>query len=337
MKKLNFRLLLALILPPAYGKEIKELVTVLGVQENEITGVGLVMGLVGTGDKKNQIKEQMVKDWIYNQGLNIPPDVVIDSKNTAMVQVSGRLQAFSSKGQQIELKVSTLGDAKSLKNGILQFSQLSYSGDTSPQRTIFATAQGAIEILSGQPETSGIVRGIIQDTVPSNVVQGNFVYLLLNRPDHTDASRIVRAINQKFLRQAGTNIARALNAGRIEVTIPKPMQKDPVDFISQMEKVPILFTDTVARVRINTKTSMITLNGQVEVEPFAVSVGDMSIEVGGNKAIPNAELLHFPAETSDLATIIKALNDMGAKPRELVEIIKEIHKLGVMQGELIID
>lgn len=340
MKK---RILLLFLLLPAcvFGVTLNELVTVRGVQDNEITGTGLVIGLLGTGDKKNPLKDELVASIIHNSGIDVPAGA-FDTKNSALVQVSGRLPAFSSAGQQIELSVSAMGDAKSLVNGRLYYTQLRYPGDYD---RIFATAAGPIEVPPGYPETSGIVRGIVQSEVPSTLLRNGRIQLLLRSPGFVDADRIARSVNQHFIRRTKRNIAKAVSAGQVDVEVPDNYINNLVGFVAEIKKIPLLLVDVPAKVRINTKTGMVTFNEKVEVSPFGFSLKDLSVAVApqanrnNNNNQPSMKLYNpqpDPAKT-DLQQLVDAFNAMRLKPEEIVEIIKEIHKIGALHAELIIE
>lgn len=339
----------AVVLVPfqGYALNIKEMVTISGVQENEISGTGIVTGLLGTGDKKNPQKTKMIINILHNNDLDLSKNVEeIDTKNSALVAVTGKIPPFASKGQPITLNVSAIGDSKSLKDGSLLFTKLTYPDPNSPGNEItFATVQGKLVQSEGTPLTSGTVQGIIQDEVPSTLVRGGKIRLLMRKPDFVDADRIKRQINQKFFKHTnGEKIAHAASAGLIEVKIPTKFKDNPVGFIAEVEKIPVLFKDISAKVRINTKSGMVTFNEKVEVSPFAFSYKDLNVVVKGEpKRAPNqnSKFVHMvekdnPQKT-DLKTLVDALNDMRVKPNELVEIIQEVHNIGALHAELIIE
>ena len=334
------------------ARTVKDLVTVRGIQENTIEGMGLVIGLTGTGDKKHPERDELIKVVIHNNGLNLTGQD-FDSKNVAIVMVTGKLPPFGSVGQKIDLVVSAIGDAKSIKNGTLRYTQLRHPGDNS-NKTVYATADGPIELPAGTPTTSGVIRGTIQNEVPHTLIRDGQLELLLRSPSATDASRIARQINQHFAKQATRDIARAVSHGQVNVELPETFKSGPVGFIAEIEQIPVLITDSQAKVRINSKTGMLTFNERVEVSPFAVSIRDLNINVGGgqNNAQPQeGEVIDFPRATppdpanpdapppnrTSLQSLVDALNLMKVTPEELVEVIKEAHKIGALHAELIVE
>lgn len=345
MKKLLIITLFPLLLNAnLLALSVKDLVTLRGDQKNEISGIGLVTGLLGTGDKKNPEKDAMVKAWLENSGLNVSSEA-LDAKNVALVNVTGKLAPNVSPGQQIELTVAAYGNAKSLRNGVLLFTQLTFPGDTRKEKAIFATAAGSLRFDPGASDTVAKVYGTIQRGVPSTVVVENVVTLQLKKPDYVDADRISRQINQYFMKYEGRNIAKALSAGLIEVEIPQKFKNKEIPFIAQLKKVPVLFTDVTAKVRINSKTGMVTFNERVEVSPFAFYYKDLHIKVLPAEQEPDNIQLNqiqnfekIDPNRTDLQNFINALNQIrGISPEDLAEIVKEIHKLGALHAELEIE
>ena len=332
------------LVPQSWGLTVKDLVVIQGEQENEISGQGLVVGLQGSGDKKNPLKDSMLREWMHNSDLDVP-QANFESKNVALVNVSGRIPPYAGKGQAVELAVSTVGDAKSLKGGILLYTKLHYPGTMGSEQPIFATAEGPLVIGDGMMETVASVRGIIFTPVPSTVIRESKLRLLLNKADYVDADRIARQINQHFARQAGHNhTAKALSAGIIEVEVPADFATQPVSFIAEMKKIPVLFTDVAPKIVINSRSNMVMLNEKIEVAPFAFAYKDLNVVVGiGPRQLPNQDSQYVqnytPADPqkTDLQNLVDALNTMRVSPKDLVEIVKAAHKLGAIQAELIVE
>jgi flagellar P-ring protein precursor FlgI len=328
----------------AFGLTVKDLVTIEGEQENEISGQGLVIGLNGTGDKKNALKDNMLQAFFHNSDLDVPAER-FETKNVAIVNVSGKLPPYAGKGQKIPLRVSTVGDAKSLNGGILLYTKLHYPGAAGSKQIIFATAQGPIVIGDGQLETVGQVDGIVHTVVPSTVVREGMMKLQLKKPNWVDADRIARQINQHFQRLTNRmDQAKAVNPGIIEVEVPKQFEGSEVSFVAQMKNVPVLFTDVPAKILINSRTNMVMLNEKVEVSPFHFAYKDLNVVVGGGpKQAPNLDSQYVQSvalqnpENTDLQNLVDALNAMRVEPEDLVEIIKYAHKIGAIQAELIVE
>jgi len=326
-----------------FGLTIKDLVTIEGEQENEISGQGLVVGLDGTGDKDNALKNNMLQAWLHNSDLDVP-EQSFETKNVALVNVSGKLPPYVGKGQKIALRVSTVGDAKSLKGGVLLFTKLHYPGSVGSQQIIFATANGPLVIGEDQLETVGMVDGIVHTVVPATVVRDNMLKLQLKKPDWVDADRIARQVNQHFQGITGRmDQAKAINPGVIEVEVPKEFRGKEVSFIAQMKKVPVLFTDVAAKIIIDSRTNMVMLNEKVEVSPFSFAYNDLNVVVGGAKRAPNVDSQYLQSvglqdpQKTDLQNLVDALNAMRVSPKDLIEIIKKAHQIGAIQAELIIE
>jgi flagellar P-ring protein precursor FlgI len=196
-----------------------------------------------------------------------------------------------------------------------------------------------------QPETIASVSGIIYTPVPSTIIRGGKMRLTLNKADYVDADRISKQINQHFARAAGhQNTAKALTAGIVEVTIPDRFASQPVSFIAQMKKVPVLFTDVAPKIIIDTRSGMVMLNEKVEVQPFAFAYKDLNVVVGeGPRRAPGIDSQFIQsvaladAQKTDLQNLIDSLNAMRVPPRDLAEIIKKAHQLGAIQAELILE
>ncbi len=329
---------------PCFALSVKDLVKLQGDQENEISGIGLVTGLSGTGDKKNPEKDAMVKAWLSNADIDISGEA-LDAKNVALVTVSGKLPPNVNPGQKISLSVSAYGNAKSLRGGVLLYTQLSYPGDVESEKAIYATAAGPLLFSPGSSDTVAQIKGMIQRGVPSTVVKGGLIKLQMNKPDYVDADRITRQINQYFNKYDGSDIAKAVTAGIINVRVPKKFIGNHVSFIAELKKVPVLFTDVSAKIRINSKTGMVTFNERVEVSPFAFYYKDMHIKVLPPDAEPDnlaKNQLHMvdkkDPNRTDLQNFINALNQIrGISAQDLAEIVKEVHKIGALHGELEIE
>jgi len=320
---------------------VKDLVQIEGEQENEISGQSLVVGLQGTGDKKNPVKDSMLQNYLHNSGLDVSS---FEAKNVALVNVSGKLSPHMGKGQSITLTVSTLGDAKSLDGGTLLPTKLYYPFSPGQEQTIFATAQGPVQMKGGQLPTVATISGIVYTPVPSTILRQGKMRLLLKKPDYVDADRISRQISQHFSKQAGHDkTAIALTAGIIDITLPEAFKSQAVNFIAQMKKVPVLFTDVAPKIIINSRAEMVIFNEKVEVAPFAFAYKDLNVVVGdGPKRAPNADSQYVQnieanAEKTDLKNLIDSLNAMRVQPKDIVEIVQYAHKIGAIQAELIVE
>lgn len=328
----------------AWALTVKDLVTIQGEQNNEISGQGLIVGLQGTGDKKNFLKDDMLKSWLHNSDLDVG-EQNFESKNVALVNVSGTIPPHANQGQTIDLTVSTIGDAKSLEGGSLLYTQLHFPGSAGSEQIIFATAQGKVLIVEDQPKTIATVRGTVYTPIPSNIIKNSRMRLSLNKADYVDADRISKQINQHFARRVGhQKTAKALTAGIVEVTIPDTFASQPVSFIAEMKKVPVLFTDVSPKIIIDSRSGMVMLNEKVEVHPFAFSYKDLNVVIGQGPKLPvgiDSQFVQSVAladtQKTDLQNLIDALNAMRVTPKDLAEIIQKAHRIGAIQAELILE
>jgi flagellar P-ring protein FlgI len=345
MKKISSILFVLFVLAQAgYALTVKDLVDLKGDQENEITGVGLVVGLAGTGDKKNPERDKMVKAWLANAGLVVSEEA-LDAKAVALVNITGRLKPHMTEGQKIPLTVSVLSNAKSLRGGILLFTKLYYAGNTDKEKQIYATAQGPLQFDQNTGDSVANVSGIVQSSVPNDIVVDGIVRLQLKKPGYNDAAMIARQINQYFMKYEKRDISKAVTAGVINVDLPKRFVGNHVNFIAEMNRVPILFIGTSPKIRINSKTNMVTFNERVEVSPFAFIYKDMHIKVLPPDAEPDNKArnqMHMmekeDTSKTDLQNFMNAINQIrGISAQDLAEIVKEAHKIGAIHGELIIE
>ena len=265
---------------PLFGLTVKDLVTIEGEQDNEISGQGLVVGLDGTGDKDNALKDIMLQNWLHNSDLDVPAERFA-TKNVALVNVSGRMPPYAGKGQKIPLRVSTVGDAKS-QRGFCFIHKCIIQGQWVVVKLSLLRLMGLLSWVRISWRRLALFKGIVHTPIPSTVVKEGVVRLQLKKPDWVDADRISRQINQHFQRTTNRmDQAKALNPGLIEVEVPQQYKNREVSFIANMKKIPVLFTDVAAKILINSRTNMVMLNEKVEVSPFAFAYKDLNVVVGG--------------------------------------------------------
>ena len=338
---------------------IKDLATIEGVRSNQLVGMGLVVGLQGTGDRGGTAM-QMMSNMTKQFGILMDPRQ-IRSRNIAVVSVTATLPPFALPGQNADVLVSTLGDAKSLQGGVLlQTALKGANGQT------YAVAQGPLTLggFDGGSAGGSSVRrnittvaripdgGIVEQGVPMNFSQGGQMNLLLRRPDFTTAQRIASALNAKF-----GNVATPVDGGRVEVTLPESLRNSPSSFIASIEGLTIR-PDTVARVVINERTGTVVMGGRVTIGAAAVSHGNLTVRIdkmtgvsqpgilsgGTTKKVTNdtvgveegtGQILTLPT-SSTVEDLAAALNVVGASPRDLIPILQALNEAGALHGELII-
>jgi flagellar P-ring protein precursor FlgI len=336
---------------------IKDVVEVEGVRSNQLSGIGIVMGLAGTGDKA-PMATQMLKNMLQQYGVTVD-ERSIRSKNVAVVSLTAELPPYVRPGQTIDLTVSTMGDAKSLQGGMLLQAPL-----RAADGNVYAVAQGPLLVggytaagtgastTKNVPTVGRIPNGaIVEREVPSDYVGGGQLALLLRVPDFTTAQRISDAINSTF----GT-VAYPVDAGRVAVDLPGPYMAAPAAFLAKMEKLEIQ-PDVGARVAVNERTGTVVMGGDVKISSVAVAHGNLTVSIaedpnvvqpnplgGGQTAVENrtditadedgTSLIAMPATTT-VRDLVRVINSIGASPRDVIEILQAINEAGALHGQLI--
>ena len=355
-------LLSLLVLPlQASASRIKEIASVQGVRSNPLTGYGLVVGLDGTGDQTTQtpFTTQSLNAMLQQFGITVPPGAAMQLKNVAAVLVTAQLPAFAQPGQTIDVNVSSLGNAKSLRGGTLIATPL-----RGADGQVYALAQGNL-IVGGAGASAGgskvqinhlaagrVPEGAtVERSVPTPLLEGNAIALGLNAGDFNTARAVARAINKA--KGEGTAAARD---GRT-VTLRVPTDPDErVAFLADVENLRVELAAPSARVVINARTGSVVLNDSVTIGPCAVAHGSLSVTINSTPVVsqPNAlsqgqtvvtektdiaitqqggALVQMPAGTK-LADVVKALNALGATPQDLLAILQAMRSAGALNAEL---
>lgn len=346
---------------PADAERVKDLASFAGVRSNQLVGFGLVVGLDKTGDK-TKFTGQSLRSMLARLGVTLPPGIDPKSKNIAAVTVHAELPAFAKPGQTIDVTVSSIGDAKSLRGGSLLMTPLKGA-----DREVYAIAQGNLIVggltAAGQdgskitvnvPSVGRIPNGAtVERTVPTPFAEENFMVLNLHTPDFTTANRVVEAIN----RVIGFNGAQALDGASVKVGAPiNPSQR--VNFASMIENVDVAPGDAPARIIVNSRTGTVVVNSTVRVQPAAVSHGNLVVTIserpqvsqpqpfaGGDTAIVPQSKVEIQEENKrmflfnpgvSLEEIVRAVNNVGAAPSDLVAILEALKTAGALRAELIV-
>jgi flagellar P-ring protein precursor FlgI len=358
MIRLVFALLFALLAQPALAQRVKDIATIDGVRPNPLIGYGIVVGLDGTGDSSLDLTNQSLATMLGQLGLQQDARS-IKSKNVAAVTVTAVLPPFARPGQQIDVTVSSLGNAKSLRGGTLLMSPLKGADGQ-----VYALAQG--NLLVGGAGASGggsstqvnhlsvgrVPSGAtVERSVPTPLGQGDFVHLELKETDFTTAARLMEAVNRAF----GDGSAIALNGRLIRVSAPA----DPgrrVMFLSRLENLSLDPGTPTPRVIVNARTGSVVMNQLVTLEKCAIAHGNLTVTVSADTAVsqPNplaggetvvtqaadvqiksdkGELMVLPASAS-LNDVVKALNAIGATPQDLLAILQAMKSSGALKAEL---
>jgi len=366
MKQLILTIVLLFSWQTVSAERIKDLASIAGVRSNQLVGYGLVVGLNASGDK-TKFTGQSLRSMLARLGLTLPPGVDPKSKNIAAVTLHADLPAFAKPGQKIDVTVSSIGDAKSLRGGSLIMSPLKGADGN-----IYAVAQGNLVVgglsASGQdgskitvnnPSVGRIPNGAtVERSVASPFNKGNSLVFNLHNSDFTTANRMAEAINTIL----GPDTARALDATSIKVSAPlDPSQR--VMFASMVENMTVAPDDAPARVIVNSRSGTVVINGKVRVQPTAVSHGSLTVTISENTQVsqPNAlaagDTVVTPqsevrVEEGGLGTegnhmfvfnpgvtldeIVKSVNKVGAGPSDLVAILEALKTAGALRAELII-
>ncbi len=336
---------------------IKDLADVEGVRSNQLVGLGLVMGLQGTGDR-SAMATQMIRNLMSQFGIAVN-DKAVRSRNVAVVTLTADLPAFARPGQTIDVTASAMGDAKSLQGGTLLQTPLRaadgnvYAVAQGPLMVGGFAAEGAAGAVTKNIVTVGRIPGgaIVERDVQSAFTSGRQVNLLLRNPDFTTSERMAAAINSAF-----GGIASPVDAGRVAVNVPAQYASSPAAFLARIEGIS-LRPDTAARVAVNERTGTVVMGGNVRIGAVAVATkshgarhGETEVVQpqpfgGGTTAVQprtdigvNESPGQFVAldSTNTVQELVDALNSVGASPRDVIAILQAIKEAGALHGELVV-
>ncbi|MDI3509744.1 MAG: flagellar P-ring protein FlgI [Betaproteobacteria bacterium] len=346
----------------AQAMRIKEVAAVQGVRTNQLTGFGLVVGLDGTGDQTGQMPytTQGMNNYLQQLGLTLPADAKLQLKNVAAVMVTAQLPPFAQPGQMIDVTVSSVGNAKSLRGGTLITTPLKgVDGE------IYALAQG--NLLVGGAGASGggskvqinhlsagrIPGGAqVERAVPTPFALGPTIDLGLNSADFQTARRVAEAINKRM----GEGVASAVDGRTVRLVAP-PDPHSRVSFIAEIEEIPMEATIPVAKVIVNSRTGSIVMNQAVTLGPCAVAHGNLSVTISSTPMVSQPNPLSTGGQTvvtektdikisqdagsliqmdaaPQLSDLVRMLNGLGATPQDLLAILQAIKAAGAMNAEL---
>jgi flagellar P-ring protein precursor FlgI len=347
----------------ALTARIKDIASLQAGRDNQLIGYGLIVGLQGTGDgfRSSPFTEQSMRAMLQNLGISTQGGQS-SAKNTAAVMVTANLPPFASPGSRIDVTVSSLGDATSLRGGTLIMTSLSGADGQ-----IYAVAQGSV-IVSGftaQGQASTITEGIttagrvpggaiIERELPSRFMDSVNLVLQLRNPDFSTAVRIADVVNHYASARFGAAIAEPKDAQ--EVVVEKPKTADLTRLMADLENL-VVETDTPAKVVVNERTGTIVIGADVRVSPVAVSYGTLTVQVNETPQIIQPEpfsrgVTAVQPETTisatktggkvaflngpDLKTLVSGLNNIGVKPDGIIAILQGIKSAGALQAELVL-
>ncbi|GHU10358.1 flagellar P-ring protein [Betaproteobacteria bacterium] len=326
---------------PVAAERLKNIASIAGVRDNQLAGYGLVVGLDGSGDQTTQtpFTVQSIVNMLSNMGVTLPQGTNLQLKNVAAVMVTASLPAYVRPGQTVDITVSSIGNAKSLKGGTLVMTPLK-----GIDGQIYAIAQGNMVVAApagtgpGAQAPSHLSAGripggaTVERAVPSTVGEGGRITVELQRSDFATARRVADAINKL---EKGS--AQAVDGRSIEVRTPTDLSAR-IAFLGQIEDLDVNMGPTVARVVVNSRTGSVVMNQTVNLQSCAVAHGNLAVMVEGEQAAAQNQgmtgSLREVRGGTNLAEVVRALNTLGAKPTDLVSILQAMKAAGALRAEL---
>ncbi|MFV2056297.1 MAG: flagellar basal body P-ring protein FlgI [Thiohalomonadales bacterium] len=349
------------IMPIANADRLKDMASIAGIRSNQLVGFGLVVGLAGTGDK-TVFTIQSLKSMLTRLGITIPPGVDPKSKNVAAVSLHATLPAFAKPGQFIDVTVSSIGESKSLRGGSLLMSPLKGADGK-----VYALAQGNVVVgglgVQGKdgssitiniPSVGRIPNGAsVERIVDTSFLSGRTIMLNLHQSDFTTATRVMAKINKEL----GAGTAVAMDGTSIRVMAPRESSQR-VSFVSILENMDVEPAEDIAKIIINSRTGTIVIGKNVRVSAAAVTHGNLTVTITSNPvvsqpaALAKGETVVVPASelavteennrmfvfdpNTTLNDIVRAINQVGAAPGDLVAILEALKQAGALRATLMI-
>ncbi len=362
LKQILFLLLVVLMSFPVLSERIKDITSIQGVRENQLIGYGLVVGLDGTGEK-TKYTEQTFRTMLGRFGINVPAGGQLKLKNTAAVAIHATLPVFAKRGQQIDVTVSSLGEAKSLRGGTLLMTPLK-----GVNGQVYAIAQGNLvvggfgvqggdgsKITVNVPTVGRIPNGAsVEQTVASNFMNEEYITFNLNEPDFTTAVRLAKEINQLV----GAQTAKPIDATSIQVSAPRGVAQR-MTYLSVLENIQVKPAEGTARIVVNSRTGTIIIGKNIHLKEAAIAHGSLIIKIKENQEVSqpapfseqgttvatldsqveleqeNNRMFHFqPGAT--LQQLVEAVNAVGAAPGDVMAILEALKVAGAISGELVV-
>ncbi|MEE8058866.1 MAG: flagellar basal body P-ring protein FlgI [Pseudomonadales bacterium] len=347
-----------------HAERLKDIASVAGVRENPLIGYGLVVGLDGTGDQTTQtpFTVQAFRSMLQQLGISIPAGQTFQLKNVAAVTIHGVLPPFTKPGQHIDVTVSSIGNSKSLRGGSLLMSPLKGADGQ-----IYALAQGELVVggfgIEGSdgskvtvniPSTGRIPNGaIVERAIANGFSSGSHLTFNLKRADFTTAMRVAESINELL----GPDSARAADAVSINITAPRDADQR-VSFMSLLENIEVTPGEAAARIVINSRTGTIVVGEHVRVSPGAVTHGSLTVTItntsqvsqpnalaeGRTVVLPQTDIsvtqennrMFLLGGTTTLDELVRAVNQVGAAPGDLMAILEALKQAGALHADLIV-
>jgi len=361
-KRVLISLLIVSFSSAVFSARIKDIASVEGVRSNQLVGYGLVVGLPGTGESSSNFTEQAFATMLRNFGINIPAGERLKIKNVAPVAITAELKAFAKRGQRIDITVSAIGEAKSLRGGeLLQTFLKGVDGK------VYALAQGSLvvgglgaegadgsKVVINTPTVGRISNGaIVEREIRSPFANGDSITFNLHESDFTTAKRLADTINNLV----GPNTASLLDATSVRVLAPREVSQR-VSYLATLENLTFEPARSNAKIIVNSRTGTIVVGQDVRLLPTAITHGGISVTVTENREVsqPNpfaagntevvdnttvnvtqedSRMFRFDTGVS-LNDLVRAVNEVGLAPGDLMAILEALKQAGALQGELII-
>lgn len=367
-RSLFLTLLFASAAVPAADMFVRDFARPVGERENQLSGVGLVVGLAGTGDTRaSSFTTQAIANLLQNFGI-ANPEAEMRTKNVATVMVSAKLGPYLKDGERIDVVVSSIGDATSLAGGTLIQTPLKGANGI-----VYAVAQGSVSIgeqlggrvgglLASKGKTTGRVPSgaIVENEVPATVVgEENIIRYALRQPDYTTAARMSMAINETLatIKPEYRDSAKAKDASIVEVRIPVDFEDYPTDFMAAVEQVKVAVEEKANRVVVNERTGTVVIGMNVAIDMCSVAHGNLNVNVQLSSQVsqpawfaPGQSALYYNnsnfnvkggggslvalPEAGSVADLVSALNTIGASSRDLIAILQAIKEAGALHADL---
>lgn len=347
---------------PAMAERIKDLASIQGVRSNPLIGYGLVVGLDGTGDQVRQtpFTQQSLTNMLSQLGVTVPQGTNMQVRNVAAVMVTATLPAFAQPGQSVDVVVSAMGNAKSLRGGTLLMTPLKGANGQ-----VYAIAQGNILVGGAGAEAGGssvqvnqlnggiISNGaVIERSVPTTYARDGVIRLELNHTDFGATQSVVAALNQRF----GQGTAMSTDGRVVQLRAPLDPSAQSA-FLSQVENVDVRLPPARAKVVINARTGTVVMNRTVTIEEAAIAYGNLSVVIsqgmdvnqpdtpfGGGQTVvtPTTDIelrsdqgaLQHVSTSANLSDVVRALNALGATPQDLLAILQNLKSAGALRADL---
>ncbi|MBA3008871.1 MAG: flagellar basal body P-ring protein FlgI [Proteobacteria bacterium] len=333
---LSLILLVCFLFPGlSQAARIKDLAAIEGIRSNQLTGYGLVVGLNGTGDKDNvSFTRQSMVNLMDKMHIGIAQINDIKVKNVASVMITADIPPFARIGDKMDITVSSMGDAKSLKGGTLLMTPLK-----GVDGKVYGLAQGSLSLAipdgvgdrDSHLQVARVINGAsVEQEIAFKLNGKKDLVLSLFRPDFTTAKRMADTINAAI----GEGSAKIIDSSALGLTVPEKMwEKNVAEFIADIETLSVI-PDTTAKVVINEKTGTIVIGSDVTISSVAVAHGDLSVTIDTAPGAQTQESVMSLPGNSTIGELVRGLNALGVRPRDLISILQGIKAAGALQAEL---